>query len=392
MNEELKKQLEALTADLKYRNDELKKVLEERSDANDKIVTELKKDIADLQKRIDDVAVNANRPTGVEGALRKSTELGKILRSAEFAEVNIVNRADAPASTTTTHSNIIIPEFLKEIIRQEDAITQVRSIFSWQTVNNPDIRQFIGEGMKASHVGETDTRDTTVGTKFTEIQPTWSQIFTQPEISNNLLQDATYDIEGWYQSEVARAHAVAIEEDILQGDGTSNACKGLFKLDMVEDADGVRDVAKYQKLKITSETAVTYENLIDLIGSLRTAYRTNASFYVNHSLWLQLKKLTDANKRPLLEPNVTLGAPSKLLGYPVYESEFVPSVAAGSIPLAFGDFKRAATGFDRPDVTVIRDNITHKGFTKFYTERRFGFMMKDTAAIKFLEMGGTASA
>lgn len=382
MNEELRNEL------AKMRND-FADLLKQKSSMDEQKFNEernaLQDKIAELQKRLDDAVVKFGRPMGgADNRAQYKAQVAKLLRS-QFNNITVRAEAADPAETTTNgNSYNIHPMFMQEIIRQEDAVTFVRRLFDWQTATTPDIRQPLSSGLTVGHVGEGDERVTTGVITFKETKPTWSQIYALPELTRELVQDSSYDIESWYVAEIGRAFGLQTEQDVLTGAGTGNACKGFFVMDMDTAADGTRDVTKFQKIETAVASKVDFDDLKKMVSALRLSYRSGASWLMNHDLYLALQLLKDNQGRYLMQPAVTQGEPDRLLGYPVYDSEFVPAAADEKIPLAFGNYKRAACGFDRPQIGIMRDEITHKGFVSFYTEKRLGFMPKDTAAVKFL--------
>ena len=52
-----------------------------------------------------------------------------------------------------------------------------------------------------------------------------------------------------------------------------------------------------------------------------------------------LRKLKDNNGQYLWQPGLTANAPDTILGRPVKTSAFMPSIAAGTKSIIFGDFK-----------------------------------------------------
>lgn len=52
-----------------------------------------------------------------------------------------------------------------------------------------------------------------------------------------------------------------------------------------------------------------------------------------------LRKLKDNNGAYLWQPSIQAGEPDRLLGYAIYTSPYVPTVAADALTVAFGDFK-----------------------------------------------------
>jgi HK97 family phage major capsid protein len=63
----------------------------------------------------------------------------------------------------------------------------------------------------------------------------------------------------------------------------------------------------------------------------------------------------------------------------------MPDVGAGSLSIAFGDFKRGYLIVDRAGVRVIRDPFTAKPYILFYTTKRVGGGVQDFDAIKLLK-------
>lgn len=63
----------------------------------------------------------------------------------------------------------------------------------------------------------------------------------------------------------------------------------------------------------------------------------------------------------------------------------MPGVAAGSLSIAFGDFKRGYLSVDRQGVRVLRDPTSAKPYVLFYTTKRVGGGVQDFDAIKVLK-------
>ena len=57
-----------------------------------------------------------------------------------------------------------------------------------------------------------------------------------------------------------------------------------------------------------------------------------------------------------------------------------------ALSVAFGDFDKAYQIVDRFGIRILRDDITQKGFVKFYTTRRTGGDLKNFDAIKLLKL------
>ena len=73
------------------------------------------------------------------------------------------------------------------------------------------------------------------------------------------------------------------------------------------------------------------------------------------------------------------------MGFPVVEAEDMPDVAADSLSIAFGDFRRGYLVVDRTGVRVLRDPYSAKPYVLFYTTKRVGGGVQNFEAIKLIK-------
>src|SRR5690606_40696425 len=83
---------------------------------------------------------------------------------------------------------------------------------------------------------------------------------------------------------------------------------------------------------------VLFRSLLDLYHSLRRPYRARATWVLNDTTILAIRKLKDANDQYIWQPGLQAGQPDRLLGRPIAESRFMPELGADEKPIAFGDF------------------------------------------------------
>lgn len=162
-------------------------------------------------------------------------------------------------------------------------------------------------------------------------------------VSVELLQDSAFNIEDYLMKEFARAFGIAEEEAFCVGTGT-NQPTGIFTAN--GGTVGVTAAAN---------NAVTADELISLVYALKSPYRRNAKFLMNDATISAIRKLKDQNGAYLWQPSVQAGQPDRLLGYEIFTSPYVPTMAAGALTVAFGDFKNYWIG-DRAGRTVQRLN------------------------------------
>lgn len=187
-------------------------------------------------------------------------------------------------------------------------------------------------------------------TAFTESNPTFGQkqidafkLTDLIRVSVELLQDSEFSLEEYIAEEIARAFGIAEEEAFCVGTGV-NQPTGIFTTN--GGAVGVTTAGS---------AAVTADEVLSLVYSLKSPYRKNAKFLMNDETVSMLRKLKDLNGAYLWQPSVQAGEPDKLLGYDLHTSPYVPTAAAGALTVAFGDFNNYWIG-DRAGRTVQRLN------------------------------------
>ena len=199
-------------------------------------------------------------------------------------------------------------------------------------------------------VGHSVATWTAENAAFTESNPTFGQkqidafkLTDLIRVSVELLQDAEFDLESYIASEFARAFGIAEEQAFCVGTGTDQPT-GIFTV-----GGGMVGVTA------AAANAITVDEVISLVYALKSPYRKNAKFLMNDATVSLLRKLKDGNGAYLWQPSVQAGQPDKLLGYDIFTSPYAPTVEAGALAIAFGDFQNYWIG-DRSGRTVQRLN------------------------------------
>ena len=147
------------------------------------------------------------------------------------------------------------------------------------------------------------------------------------KISEELLNDSAFNLESYIAKEFARRIGSAEEEAFLIGTGTGRPT-GIFN---ATGGAGVGTTA-------STQSTIKIDEIIDLFYSLKSPYRKNATFIMNDSTVKEIRKLKDGNGQYIWQPSITAGEPDTILNRPVKTSSYVPGLAAGAKPIAFGDF------------------------------------------------------
>lgn len=244
---------------------------------------------------------------------------------------------------TDADGGYLVPEeFERQIVTTLDETNVIRSLAKVITTNSE--RKI---PVAASH---STAQWTLENGAYTESNPTFGQkqidaykLTDLIRVSQELLQDSAFDLESYIADEFARAFGIAEEQAFCVGTGT-NQPTGIFTAN--GGTVGVTAAAT---------TAITADELISLVYALKSPYRRNAKFLMNDSTVAAIRKLKDLNGAYMWQPSVQAGQPDRLLGYEIYTSPYVPTIAAGALAIAFGDFQNYWIA-DRAGRTVQRLN------------------------------------
>ena len=162
---------------------------------------------------------------------------------------------------------------------------------------------------------------------FDQINLDAHKLHVAVKVTEELLYDNVFNLENYIMDKFSKALANAEEDAFLNGDGVGKPL-GIFA------ATGGGQVG----VTAASTTAITSDEVINLIYALKRPYRKNAKFIVNDQTLAVLRKLKDGNGAYMWQPSLQIGEPDSLLGYPIYTSAYVPTILAGKPVIAFGDF------------------------------------------------------
>ncbi|MBC3989338.1 phage major capsid protein [Streptomyces sp. AC563] len=193
-------------------------------------------------------------------------------------------------------------------------------------------------------------------------------------VSLQLLNDNAFDMEDWLARKLGERIGRAQNAHFTTGTGTNQP-------------EGVQTNAVVGKTGATGQTtAVTYDDLIDLIHSVDPAYRLGgrAAWMLHDTTLAAARKLKDGQNRPLWEPSVQVGVPDTLLGYKYSVNQDMPTMAANAKAILFGDFYAGYLIRDVQDVQLLRLAERYADYLQvgFLSFARTDGTPQDTAAYK----------
>jgi len=281
----------------------------------------------------DVAALSAYREKFVNSLIRQKN--GQAIHDPVFAQVT---RAMS-VGTDAVGGYLVPEEWAAEIIRKRRERNFMRQICTVGTK---------GAGTRHIPVGDDDGVATygAEASAYSEDDESFSEITVDDhkckrlvKVSEELLADADYDVEGYIETRCAESMADIEEEKFIAGSGSG------------EPRGFITDVT--QNITAAGATTVTALELIDLEFAVGRAYRSDASYIMQDATLKIVRKLVDGDGRPLWQPSLQASDPSTLNGYPVYTSAYVPAATTGLESIFFGAFKYHHI-FDRTGINMQR--------------------------------------
>lgn len=374
-------------------------VTRDKVDKVNNAVSDLEKQLAEANRALAAVTLGAGS-SDPEDAAKKAhaTAFDKFFRRGVDAELRQLEVNAALSTDADETGGYVVPTEMEGTIDQlHRSISVMRNLASVRTIGSDTYRKLINMGGSGSGwVGEKEARPETGTPTMRELVVNVMEIYANPAATQKSLDDTIIDIGAWIADEVMIEFAEQEAEAFITGNGTDRP-RGLWTYPII-DNDGYDGGTNWGSFGYVvsgnangfiapSATASPADCLIDLVYALKQGYRSNASFLMNDRTALTVRKFKD-NEGAFLwrEPTTPEGLPT-LVGKPVSTDDYTPKVAAGAFPIAFGNFSRTYTIFDRQGIRVLRDPYTNKPYIHFYTTKRVGGGATHFETMKFLKIG-----
>lgn len=214
----------------------------------------------------------------------------------------------------------------------------------------------------------------------------------RPYATQAMIDDASINIEEWLAKKVSDKMGRAEAAAFVSGNGINKPRGFLTYADYSgTKGDGNVTLGQIEQRGSGAAAAITTDGLITLKYSLVEDLLARGTWLFNRLTIAELMKLKDGDGQYIWRPGITEGQPSTLLGLPLRMSTSMPTIAAGALAGALGEWREAYQIVDRQGITVQRDPYTKKPFVEFYTRRRVGGDVVNFQAIKLLYIGVPAN-
>lgn len=381
--------------------DRNQRAIDELGDAFEAFAEKHNRMTQENRERLEELEARANmsrKPAGdFDSAEHKAFDnflRGKIGQDEYQAQIKSWTAADVDGSNA-------VPEHIyNDVQRQILQASPIRQNARVVMAQTGDFKFLVADDAQVASWGaEATSRAVTDTAYLNSVAPTGGEMWCTIQASNWFIEDASFDVAAFVQSEAIRQFAAAEAEAFCSGNGTNRPTgltNGATSSTADQGASPERAFGTFQHIasgvaadlpgdRLASPQGDPLSPFIDCVAALRAGYLRNAAWYMNPSVRAELQKKRDANGRPLIESG-WMGQPDRLLGYEIRIAEHLPSIAANALPIWFGDMSAGYLVADRVGMKVIVDQITTRGHTIWYVSRRVYGAPLDTAGLKCIKI------
>lgn len=374
-------------------NDERLRQVEKKGSADGLIQEELSKinNFLDEQKsKMEKIEISMSRPnlesksSNYENSEYKKALRNYLVKGIDAPLVALEQKSDLTTATSGTYGGYLVSPNMQRIIAGElDSSNFMRKICSVQNISSSALDIIDDTTFDASWGSETGTVSTTDSTVLSKSTISVHELIAQPQVTQKLLDDASIDLEEWLALQLANKFSQAEESAFLTGTG-----------DIYNQPKGITAYTDASIGTITSDSTtnggIEAEDIVDLYYALKEQYVNGACFVMPRAAVSAIRMLKDSTSGAYLwQPALLGGKEDTLMGCSVYQSAYMPALAASSYSVIFGNFKYYQI-VDRTDIRILRDPYTSKPYVRFYTTKRVGGDVIRKEAFKLLKCGASA--
>lgn len=272
---------------------------------------------------------------------------------------------------TNSEGGYIVPEefeaMLLEGLQDINEIRQYVNVINTASDRNIPVESSLGSATWTAEEAAYTESDAAFGTVVLSAY----KLATIIKVSEELLQDASFDLSSYLAGNFAKRFGIAEETAFINGAGTTQPT-------------GITDGSS---LGVTAAgvAAITSDEIVDLYHSLGRPYRKNGTWIMNDATVKLIRKLKDGNSQYLWQPGLQAGQPDMILGRPLVTSSAAEAATTGLKSVLFGDLSYYTVA-DRSGSVLQRLNELYavNGQVGFRMFKRMDGKLTLSAAVKHL--------
>lgn len=320
---------------------------------------------------------------GLDLYFRKGEDAGlRDLEKKAFSKKSLSSRSDPDGGF------LITAEMDTEIDRVAATMSAMREVANVRTIGRATYEKMVKtRGISGGWIAEAEDSSESTEQQWAKIEIDAQKMYAEPWIPTEMLEDADYDLEGDAIMEAGLTFAETEGAAFITGNGVGKP-RGIASYETVANASYAWGKVGYIAAGAAGAftSAAPGDKIINLQHSLKRVYRPGAAFMMNDSTLATVRQMKDGSGQYYLwQPDATVGFGGRLQGDRVVIDDNFADIAANSLSIAYGNFKRGYTIVDRRGITVIRDLYTKKGVVKLHFTRRVGGGITNFEAVKLMK-------
>jgi HK97 family phage major capsid protein/HK97 family phage prohead protease len=329
------------------------------------------KGFAKFADRMDKMEAKLNRPAA--GEIEAGNDNGGFERKAfntfirggvercspdEVKALTVANDASAGYLAPESFGN----EILKAIVQ----FSPIRQYAKVVTIGASSVKYPRRTASTAAVWVDEDDDRTASTPAYEQVAITPHELATYVDVSNALLEDNAYNLEGELSSDFGESFGKAEGSAFVNGTGDGDSKPKGFMA-----ATGITTITTGAAAGFPASNPA--DVLIGMFHSLPGVHAQNGVWLMNRNTLGTVRKWKDGQGRYLVIDPISAGAPTTLLGRPIVEAVDMADIAADAFPIVFGDLQGYRI-VDRISLSVLRDPFTlaTKGQVRFHARRRVG--------------------
>ncbi|WP_439816218.1 phage major capsid protein [Zavarzinia sp. CC-PAN008] len=351
-------------------------------------LTRLSEQVEQLGTALRRPGLDGGRSIDARGVEHKQALLA-YLRKGNEAPLQALEAKALSVGSDPDGGYLVGPEMSDRIVQRLRDSSPMRQVAGQASITSDAIEGILDLGEPdIGWTAELGTRAETATPALGQWRIPVHEMYAEPRASQKLLDDAAFDVEAFLAARVAEKMGRAENTAFVSGNGVGRP-RGFLSYPTAASTDAVRPWGTFEHVGTGTAGAFAASNpadpLMNAFYALKAAYRAGAVWMMAKATVAATRLLKEATTGQYLwQPGLTAGQPATLLGHPVMEAEDMPSLANGSLSIAFGNFAEGYLIVDRAGIRTLRDPYTAKPQVKFYTTRRVGGDVLNFDAIKLV--------
>ncbi len=286
---------------------------------------------------------------GGEGALEaheRKTHLGELIDGAvpggggQIFRIQAATASDATSGQEAVQEQI--PPRVIDRLSHYGGVSRAAQQFMTGTGGDYNVMNMDAASQEGEILGSQDSAVSALDLPDITVQPFGAKTASSKPIilTREMIQDSVFDIQRYAERQaVRRMGKIWNKAFTVTQSGTG------LPVGVVSSAAA--------GLTAASQTALTWEELTNLIYEVNRAYREDGEggdggfnpegggmigYMISDSAEKAIRVLVDSDGRPLWVPSTREGAPSMLNGYPYVVNAHMDATAAGKVPILYGNF------------------------------------------------------